>query len=61
MATMLSSARNEIQSRSARLAGGVDAWNELWVGAALAHDRFLRVDVTERRTAATAHWTWRLC
>ena len=26
-----------------------DAWNELWVGAALAHDRFMRVEVTERR------------
>ena len=26
-----------------------DAWNELWVGAALAHDRFMRVEVTQRR------------
>jgi hypothetical protein len=31
-----------------------DAWNELWVGAALAHDRFMRVDVTERRDRASA-------
>ena len=23
-----------------------DAWNELWIGAALAHDRFMRVEVT---------------
>ena len=31
-----------------------DAWNELWVGAALAHDRFMRIDVTERRDRGDA-------
>jgi hypothetical protein len=36
-----------------------DAWNELWVGAALAHDRFMRVDVIERRDRGDAHWAWR--
>jgi hypothetical protein len=36
-----------------------DAWNELWVGAALAHDRFMRIDVTERRDRGDAYWTWR--
>jgi len=35
-----------------------DAWNELWVGAALAHDRFMRVEVTERRDRGDAHWSW---
>ena len=25
-------------------AGGFEAWNELWVGAALAHDRFMRLE-----------------
>ena len=35
-----------------------DAWNELWVGAALAHDRFMRVDITERRDCGDAHWAW---
>ena len=35
-------------TRSA-VAAVFDAWNELWVGAALAHDRFMRVEVTERR------------
>ena len=35
-----------------------DAWNELWIGAALAHDRFMRVDVTERRDRADASWCW---
>ena len=35
-----------------------DAWNELWIGAALAHDRFMRVDVTERRDRGDASWCW---
>jgi hypothetical protein len=35
-----------------------DAWNELWVGAALAHDRFMRVEVTERRDRGDAAWCW---
>jgi hypothetical protein len=35
-----------------------DAWNELWIGAALAHDRFLRVEVTERRDRGDASWCW---
>lgn len=35
-----------------------DAWNELWVGAALAHDRFVGVDVTERRDRGDAYWCW---
>jgi hypothetical protein len=41
------------------LSGAVfDAWNELWVGAALAHDRFMRVAVTERRDRGDACWCW---
>ena len=36
-----------------------DAWNELWVGAALAHDRFMTVDVIERRDRGDESWTWR--
>ncbi len=36
-----------------------DAWNGLWVGAALAHDRFMRVEVIERRDHGDAHWAWR--
>jgi hypothetical protein len=36
-----------------------DAWNELWVGAALTHDRFARVEVIERRDRGDAHWGWR--
>ena len=35
-----------------------DAWNELWTGAALAHDRFMRVEVTERRDRDDACWRW---
>src|SRR5262249_43819698 len=34
------------------------AWNELWIGAALAHDRFMRVDVLERRDRGDAAWAW---
>jgi hypothetical protein len=35
-----------------------DGWNELWIGAALAHDRFMRVEVTERRDRGDACWCW---
>jgi hypothetical protein len=37
-----------------------DAWNELWVGAALAHDRRIRLDVTRRRDRGDAVWEWRV-
>jgi len=37
-----------------------DAWNELWVGAALAHDRWLRLDVTQRRDRGDPAWAWRI-
>jgi hypothetical protein len=36
-----------------------DAWNELWVGAALAHDRFMRLAVTHRRDRGDDAWCWR--
>ena len=36
-----------------------DAWNELWVGAALAHDRFMRVEVTQRRDRGDPCWRWK--
>jgi len=35
-----------------------DAWNELWIGAALAHDRFVRVEVTRRRDHGDPCWQW---
>jgi hypothetical protein len=35
-----------------------DAWNELWIGAALAHDRFMRVDITQRRDRGDLFWCW---
>ena len=37
-----------------------DAWNQLWVGAALAHDRWLTVDVTRRRDRGSPVWEWRI-
>ncbi|MEI7714117.1 MAG: hypothetical protein WCI94_21965 [Rhodospirillales bacterium] len=37
-----------------------DAWNELWIGAALAHDRWLRVDVTGRRDLGDPAWAWQI-
>lgn len=37
-----------------------DACNELWVGAALAHDRFMRLDVTQRRDRGDPCWEWRI-
>ena len=35
-----------------------DSWNQLWVGAALAHDRFMRVTVISRRDAGGPTWAW---
>ena len=37
-----------------------DAWNELWVGAALAHDRFIRLEVTQRRDRGDECWEWQI-
>jgi hypothetical protein len=47
-----------MQERGALLPAVFDAWNELWVGAALAHDRFIRVEVIERRDRGDASWAW---
>ena len=37
-----------------------DAWNELWLGAAAAHDRFLKVQTT--RSLGERGWSiaWRI-
>jgi len=37
-----------------------DAWNELWLGAAAAHDRFLRVETS--RALGDGGWqvAWRI-
>jgi hypothetical protein len=48
-----------MQQRDALSPAVFDAWNELWVGAALGHDRFLRVEVLERRDRGDAFWSWR--
>ena len=37
-----------------------DAWNELWIGAALAHDRFIRIDVRRRRDRGDSCWEWKI-
>ena len=37
-----------------------DAWNELWVGAALSHDRFIRIEVIQRRDRGDPYWEWRV-
>jgi hypothetical protein len=37
-----------------------DAWNELWVGAALAHDRWLHLEVTRRSDRGDPVWEWRI-
>lgn len=34
------------------------AWNELWKGAALAHDRFVRFDLTRRKDLGDDAWEW---
>jgi hypothetical protein len=47
-----------MQEREALSPAVFDAWNELWVGAALAHDRFMQVEVRERRDRGDAAWVW---
>jgi hypothetical protein len=37
-----------------------DAWNQLWMGAALAHDRFMRLVVTKRRDHGDDLWEWQV-
>jgi len=37
-----------------------DAWNELWVGAALAHDRWLTLEVSRRRDRGDPVWEWQI-
>jgi hypothetical protein len=37
-----------------------DAWNELWAGASLAHDRWLKLEVTRRRDRGDPVWEWRI-
>jgi hypothetical protein len=46
--------------RSSLSAAVFDAWNELWVGAALAHDRFIRIEVTQRRDRGDEFWEWQI-
>jgi hypothetical protein len=43
----------------ADLSGAFSAWNELWVGASLAHDRFLKLTTTHkvRDGSLSARWT----
>jgi hypothetical protein len=48
-----------MQERDALSPAVFDGWNELWVGAALAHDRFLRVEMIERRDRGDRFWAWR--
>jgi hypothetical protein len=37
-----------------------DVWNELWVGTALACDRWLQLDVVHRRDRGDDAWEWRI-
>ena len=37
-----------------------DAWNELWVGLALAHDRRIKLRVVSRRDEGGAAWVWKV-
>lgn len=37
-----------------------DAWNELWVGAALAHDRRITLEAVQRRDRGAPIWEWRV-
>ena len=37
-----------------------DAWNELWVGLALAYDRRIKLRVVSRRDEGGAAWVWKV-
>jgi hypothetical protein len=37
-----------------------DAWNQFWAGAALAHDRWIILDLTHRRDRGDPFWAWRI-
>ncbi len=37
-----------------------DAWTELWSGCAMAHDRWLTLDITQRRDRGDPVWEWRI-
>ncbi|WP_407165233.1 hypothetical protein [Bradyrhizobium sp. ORS 111] len=58
LATVRQTSWRLMAEREALSSAIFDAWNELWIGAALAHDRFIRVDVTERRDRGDASWCW---
>ena len=47
-----------MEERSSLAPAVFDAWNELWVGAALAHDRFLHVELRQRRDRGEPVWEW---
>jgi hypothetical protein len=49
-----------MQDRSQLSSRVFDAWNELWIGGALAHDRFLKIDVTKRQDRGDSCWEWRI-
>jgi hypothetical protein len=57
-ATVRQSSWRLMQEREDLSPAVFDTWNELWVGAALAHDRFMRVDVIERRDRGDPFWAW---
>lgn len=42
------------------LPGVFSAWNELWVGACAAHDRFLRLETTPAAQAGAISVSWRI-
>jgi hypothetical protein len=50
-----------MEQREALSPAAFDAWNELWVGAALAHDRFIarRSDRTPRPRRCVLVWQFR--
>ena len=49
-----------MEERNALAPAVFDAWNELWVGAALAHDRFIRLDMIQRRDRGDPLWEWEI-
>jgi hypothetical protein len=49
-----------MQNRSAVAPAVFDAWNELWIGAAMAHDRRIRLEVIRRRDFGDLIWEWQI-
>jgi hypothetical protein len=57
-ATVRQTTWNLMKERDSLSPAVFTAWNELWKGAALAHDRFVRFDLKSRKDLGDDAWEW---